>query len=350
MLRAPFIGDAAEQVLRDCDVLVLQNIHSGYPQGFPQLIKYARSKNIIVIYDIDDLDWAVSRENPAYEEFQKRAIGKYVIECMRSATVVTTTTQRLAREIREFNQNVVVIPNAIDYEYYYWNLPRKDDGWIRVGTCLGSSHLHDLMLIEGLGKWVVETFPNTKFVLGGYDSRMASPNPNLYLYCEDQNNIWWHYKDILFGKDFDLDRIEILRTRNVETYPQLYKDLDIVLAPMIDNRFNRSKSELKIMEASAYAIPVIASDVGIYHDIINPSINSFLCRMPIDWKRYIKILIEDAEKRKQMGQKLQLDFRKKYDIFVQIENRVELIRKLVKEREIFLAKQEIQKNVKEKIN
>jgi len=349
VLRAPFIGEAAEKALQNTDILVLQTIHTGYPPGFPQLIKYARSKGIIVIYDIDDLDWAVPKENPAYAEFAKREIGKYVIDCMRNATVVTTTTHRLANEIREYNQNVVVIPNAIDYDYYYWNLPKKDDGWIRVGWCGGSSHISDLMLIENIGKWVIENFDNTKFVLGGYDSRMTNKDSSTYLYCDDEHNVWWHYKDLLFGKDYDKDRIEILRTRNVETYPILYKDVDISLAPMIDNRFNKKKSELKMIESSAYSIPVIASDVGIYHDVVKPAVNSYLCRMPMDWKRYLKELITNEEKRKRMGAKLHDDFKKKYDIAIVSETRVNLIRKLIKEREIFLAKQEIRQNVKKDI-
>ena len=348
MLRAPFMGTQAYELVNSCDVLVLQNIHSGHPPGFPDLIKYALSQNKIVIYDVDDIDWAVPRENPAYEEFNKRQIGKYVIECLKLATVVTTTTNRLANEIRAFTNRVVVIPNAIDYDYYYWNLPKKDDGFTRIIWTGGSSHMSDLMLVEGIGRWVLDNFENTKFVLGGYDSRMINDNPNMYLYCDTNENIWWHYKGILLGKDYDKSRVEVLRTRNVDIYPELYKDGDILIAPLIDNRFNCSKSPLKLVEASAYSIPVIASDVGIYHDTINHTVDGFLCRTPMDWKRYLKDLITDVEKRKRMGARLNSNYKKIYDIYVQNENRVNLIRKIIKEREIALAKAEINKNVAEK--
>lgn len=349
VMRGQVAGPQTQQLIDSCDVFLLQNIHSGALDAFPNLIKYARSKNKAVIYDVDDLDWNVSKENPAYEEFTKRNIGKYVIECLRTATVVTTTTSRLANEIRQFNKNVIVLPNAIDYDYYYWNLPKKKDNWIRVGFIGGSSHHGDLQLIEGIGKWIIEEFDNTKFVLGGYDSRMLSPDPNLLLYSDGPDNVWTQYKEVLFGKDYDKNRIEILRTEQVDSYPKLYKDVDILIAPLKSNKFNFSKSNLKILESSGYEIPVIASDVGIYSDTITSAINGFLVRTPNDWKRYLKRLIEDTELRKRMGKRLKEDYKKLYDIYKVNDRRIELIKKVYKEAQLSALSQEVTKAAKEKL-
>ena len=349
VMRGHLAGSEAENLINDCDVYLLQNIHSRFPDAFPNLMKYAISKNKAIIYDVDDLDWKLSRENPAYEEYTKHNIGKYLIKCLKLATATTTTTPRLANEIREFTKNVYVIPNAIDYDYYYWNLPKKDDGFVRIGFNGGASHYYDLKLVEGIGKWIIEEFDNTKFVLGGYDSRMLNPNPNLLLYSDGPDNVWTQYKEVLFGNNYDLNRIDILRTEQVDSYPMLYKDVDILIAPLKNNKFNQSKSELKLIESSAYSIPVIASDVGVYSTAITSAINGFLVRTPGDWKKYLKKLIENKELRQRMGRRLKEDYMKLYDIYKINEKRINLIKKVYKETQMKAALQEVNKKVKEKI-
>lgn len=321
-------GFNPNQLLAKTDILVIQGIIGADLEFYPNLIKICNDNHVPVIYDIDDLDWEVSRENPAYGHFKKYNVGDYIKKCLKTANVVTTTTQRISSEIREFSNKVYTIPNAIDYDYYYWNLPKTDDGFIKVGICTGGSHMHDINLIKGLGKWLLDTYKNVKFILGGYDSRMLNPKPGAIVYHDGNQNVWYHYIKALFTDDTDWSRVEIRRTEDVEMYPRLFQDIDIILAPMTNNRFNRSKSNLKAIEASAIPAAFIGSDVWEYKNNIIHCINGYLVRIPSDWKRYLKKLIEEPETRKRMAERLHNDYKKEFDINIQSEKRAEIIREL----------------------
>jgi glycosyltransferase involved in cell wall biosynthesis len=324
----------ATDVVRANDVIVLVGAIIGYPAAYPNIMKAAKERGKVVIYDIDDLDWEIPPENPVYSTFKRFNLEESTKEAMRGATVVTVPSKRMANAVKEFNYNVEIFPNAIDYDHYFWNLPKKDDGHIRIGWIGGSSHLYDIKKIEGLGKWIIERFDNTKFVLGGYDTRIEGPVVDRIKqlnWNDGEGIVWYHYKKILFGDNVDWNRIEIIPTHVIHTYPKIFKDIDILIAPLISNKFNNVKSDLKAMEASARKIPIIASDVGPYSDSITSSINGFLVRVDSDWKRYLKMLIEDSELRKRMGQKLYEDMKKTHNIELQATRRAEMIRKLVKD-------------------
>lgn len=66
------------------------------------------------------------------------------------ADYVTTTTPLFANEIKKHNKNVFVIPNAINpEEKQFIPQPTKSDR-LRFGIIYGSSHEHDIALLEGL--------------------------------------------------------------------------------------------------------------------------------------------------------------------------------------------------------
>jgi glycosyltransferase involved in cell wall biosynthesis len=51
---------------------------------------------------------------------------------------------------------------------------------------------------------------------------------------------------------------------NTFEYGHAYKHLDFVIAPLLNESFNNHKSELKILEASAYNLPIVVSDCYPY--------------------------------------------------------------------------------------
>ena len=53
-------------------------------------------------------------------------------------------------EISKINKNVVVLPNAIDPNESQFKEPTPESDRLRIGWLGGSSHLHDLMLLDGM--------------------------------------------------------------------------------------------------------------------------------------------------------------------------------------------------------
>jgi hypothetical protein len=62
---------------------------------------------------------------------------------------------------------------------------------------------------------------------------------------------------------FKADYIEALP---VTEYGLLYDQFDIAIAPLVDNKFNRHKSNLKIIEAGMKGLPIFAQGIHPYTD------------------------------------------------------------------------------------
>ena len=68
---------------------------------------------------------------------------------LKIADYVTTTTKLFADEISKINKNVFVLPNAINPDEPQFKAKTEPSDRLRFGWLGGSSHLHDLKLIEG---------------------------------------------------------------------------------------------------------------------------------------------------------------------------------------------------------
>jgi glycosyltransferase involved in cell wall biosynthesis len=78
--------------------------------------------------------------------------------------------------------------------------------------------------------------------------------------------------------------------------------LDIILLPLKDSDYNRGKTAVKFLEASALGVPVVASNHFIYQDKIIDGENGFLAEEKQEWKEKIKLLIREQKLRQQMGE------------------------------------------------
>jgi glycosyltransferase involved in cell wall biosynthesis len=85
----------------------------------------------------------------------------------------------------------------------------------------------------------------------------------------------------------------------VSNYYKAYSEADICLIPLVNSKFNRHKSPLKVLEAANMGLPVIASHVHPYLDF-----PVFYCNNSSDWIRHIKSLIRSRGNRNEAGAKL----------------------------------------------
>jgi glycosyltransferase involved in cell wall biosynthesis len=91
---------------------------------------------------------------------------------------------------------------------------------------------------------------------------------------------------------------------SISDYPEKMAslDLDIAIAPLEDNLFNRCKSNLRLLEYGAMSWPVVCSDVYPYQTN-NPPV--FRCSPNTgDWIKALTRLIDDNELRETMGEQL----------------------------------------------
>ncbi len=82
-------------------------------------------------------------------------------------------------------------------------------------------------------------------------------------------------------------------------------DFDIALAPLADIPFNRAKSHIKVLEAAALGIPVVATDMEPYRDFVRDGETGFLIppSQPDLWQERLHELVNDEAMREEMGAK-----------------------------------------------
>jgi glycosyltransferase involved in cell wall biosynthesis len=348
-------------------VHVHRNIGHNY-DNTPNLIKFLKSLGIVVIVDLDDY-WLPTAEHPIHHLIVQNKIHEKIIANLREASYVTTTTTVFAEEIKKLNKNVEIFPNAIDPQEPQFRQVTPESDRIRVGWLGGSSHLHDLMLLDGfVQKNGKELNDKIQYVLCGFDIRGTMTEINKETGEQKQRpilpheTVWARYEEIFTDKysivsedykkylmdftevDYKLESdlaYQRVWTKPVTTYAMNYSKLDISLAPIKNHIFNRMKSQLKVIEAGFYKKALIASDIGPYtidlkHSLKNGEFvdgNALLVdehRNHSDWSKYIKKLVNNPNMIKDMGERLYETVKDTYDLRNVTKTRAEWYKTLVK--------------------
>jgi glycosyltransferase involved in cell wall biosynthesis len=348
-------------------VHVHRNIGHNY-DNTPNLTKFLKNLGIVVIIDLDDY-WLPTVEHPIHHLIVQNKIHEKIVANLREASYVTTTTTVFADEIKKINKNVVIFPNAIDPQEPQFRQPTLESDRIRVGWLGGSSHLHDLALLDGfVQKNGKEINDKIQYVLCGFDVRGTMTEINKETGEQKQRpilpheTVWARYEEIFTDKytivseDYKKYLLEFTETeyklesnlayqrvwtKPVTTYAMNYSKLDISLAPIKNHIFNRMKSQLKVIEAGFYKKALIASDIGPYtidlkHSLKNGEFvdgNALLVdehRNHSDWSKYIKKLVNNPNMIKDMGERLYETVKDTYDLRNVTKTRAEWYKTLVK--------------------
>lgn len=250
---------------------------------------------IKVIYDTDDNLWSVSADNPAAKAYADIREGFSV--CASACDLITVTTPSLRSALRtqipDLKAEILVIPNAIDFKLLRPPVVPRDDGKVIIGWAGSDTHNNDV-------KEAWSALP-----------RILEENPNVYL-------------ELVGGSrpPSSIDGHPRVTYRPWLPVGEFYNRLstwawDISLAPLDNNRFNRSKSCIKMLEASATHCTCLASDVQPYNEFCSlggDELKWLLVSRASEWHTKLSILIQDAARRKQIAGQMLLVARKFYDI------------------------------------
>jgi len=333
----------------------------------PNLIESLKRLGIIVIGDIDDY-WLPTKEHPIYSLIIEHQLHKKIVANLKAASYVTTTTELFANEIRKINKNVIVFPNAIDPKEPQFNEPTLPSDKIRVGWLGGSSHLHDLKLLDGTVSKLSSLQDKLQYYVCGFDTRGTVTmidkvtGKQTQRPIEPKETVWAEYEKI-FTNNYQiitpeyklyLDKFEDgeypaiqnenyvrVWTKPVESYARNYAKFDISLAPIKNHVFNRMKSQLKVIEAGFYKKAIIASNVGPYtidlkHAMKNGEFtdgNALLVdevKNHSDWSKFIKKLVEKPDMIKELGQRLYDTVKDEYDLNKVSDKRADFYKSLIK--------------------
>ena len=181
-------------------VHVHRNIGQSYEQT-PTIINFLKSIGIIVVVDLDDY-WLPGKEHPIHTLIVQDKIHEKIMANLKVASHVITTTNIFADEIRKLNRNVVILPNAINPDELQFKQPNEESNRVRVGWLGGSSHLHDLKLLQGFVGKNSGLQDKLQYVLCGFDIRGTVTEINQQTGEMKQRNIkpeetvWSRYEEI----------------------------------------------------------------------------------------------------------------------------------------------------------
>ena len=333
----------------------------------PQMIKTLQSIGIIVVADIDDY-WLPTKEHPIHQLIVENKMNQKIVDNLKASDYVITTTEIFANEIRKFNKNVIVLPNAIDPKEPQFNQPTPPSDKIRVGWLGGSSHLHDLKLLDGMVNKLTPIQEKLQYYVCGFDIRGSVTEINKETGEQKQRpikpdeTVWVRYEEIftnnykiitpeykLFLDKFEEGEYPAIKnenyvrvwTRPVEQYAKNYSNFDISLAPIKNHIFNRMKSQLKVIEAGFYKKALIASNVGPYTIDLKHALdkgnftngNALLVNENnnhSDWAKNIKKLVENPNMITDLGERLYETVKDKYDLNQVTHERASFYKSLIK--------------------
>ena len=239
--------------------------------NFEEIRKITGAK---IIVDFDD-EWVLPPSHLNYEQYIeiRDRLEKNIIH----ADAITVTHERLAERIREYNENVFVIPNAIPFGQDQFTDERIPSDKLRLFWAGGISHVKDIEMLRGPMKRI-SSLP-VKTVIGGYTN------------TNDVSKQLWDKMVSAFTCGMKIPGM-VLNSIPVNEYMNHLCHADIMLVPLEDSYWHTMKSNLKLLEAAAKKIPVIVSKVEPYIEG-NPPV--FHVESQKDWFEYVNLFVKNPE-------------------------------------------------------
>ena len=251
------------------DTVVIQHFNTDI--GIAAAKVYRQQKDLHIVFEIDDLLWAIDETNPNKKAFAPDILQrlKKVISMADSAVVSTPVlADHVHKSLGVPHSSIKIVRNNLPQAFVTAalaardNRPARTSPKPRVGWAGGISHAGDLALL-------------TDIVNGTSDY------------------IQWVFLGALPGG---------VSQANVEFHPPVpyshyptklaMLDLDIAVAPLADTLFNSCKSDLRILEFAACGYPIIASDCPAFSDVPDSVVK---VKNPEDWLSAISDLLNNPE-------------------------------------------------------
>jgi glycosyltransferase involved in cell wall biosynthesis len=323
---------------------------------------------IPVILDIDD-HFSLGPDHPMYLTAKKEKWADTILKHVKMADAITTTTPLFAKVLKKHNDNVYVLPNAINPENPQFKQTKNKSDRMRFGIVCGSAHLKDIELLEGIASLPKEVKDKMQIVLCGFDlngtttifnrqTGEVTRRPIL-----PHESVWTKYEQILTNdyKDLSPEHVGFLKrymahiddpftndyyrrmcTRDIQRYATHYENVDVLLAPLKENDFNYVKSQLKVIEAGFTNCAIIAQNYGPYTLDLKPYIvkggqidqegNGLLVesrKNHKEWAKYIRYCVEHPEDVERMKENLKKTVQGEYSLENITKKRVELYKKIL---------------------
>lgn len=273
--------------------------------------KRAKAAGKKVMFETDDYMHGLPDHHPQKRNIENSRYLMDMDELCKICDVVTVSTDYLKKlyTARYPKTRIEVLPNCVRLEDYDNAIKKKfQPDKLYLGWGGSSTHFEDLRVATSAIVDLINKYENLILLLINYSGMEHHP-----------------YRDAFEGIPFER-RIHVAGTEPHLMYNNLGL-IDIGIAPLLDNEFNRGKSNVKFLEYSMCSAPMVATKLSPYQDDANYCVlvkNNFK-----DWYDGIEKLIVREDKRTEIGRKANQWVRKKYDINANLWMWERLLRGLV---------------------
>lgn len=274
-----------ERLAKSHDLIVSGRVSE--PQSITTMLFMREVAQKPIVMEMDD-DWScVEKTNLAYKDWHPNSVAVKMAKAqVEYADLLQVSTHPLKQSMGyRFGKETFIQPNLIDIEKWAvakHNAKKEKRDHLRIGWAGSATHYGDFLEILPALKEIGKKYQNAQFVFCGMRA------------------------DYFVGDNSFIDKDRIEYNDGCQFWGWHNKvaslDLDIVIVPVADNKFNKSKSNCRYLEFSSIGVPGVYSAVYPYSNTITNGENGFVARSHMQWVDSLSSLIESEELRKHMGE------------------------------------------------
>ncbi|MEW5805075.1 MAG: glycosyltransferase family 4 protein, partial [bacterium] len=225
-----------------------------------------------LVFDFDDAIY-YHDDRHAHAESRTRSLKfQYLV---RSVDLVVAGNRILADYAGQFNQNVTVVPSAVETRHIPQKCCQNDAGTSNPATVIigwvgGKGNLHHLEMLSPVFQALARIHGIQVIVV--CDAGIDIPGVTV-------RHIPW----------------------TLEIQDQEVARFDIGVMPLPDNKWTQGKCGYKILQYMAASVPAVCSDVGSNRDIVEHGREGFVVSSPDEFYQALNTLVTDAGLRREMG-------------------------------------------------
>ena len=302
MVKDPEIMYQIEKAFARCNLAVFQRVSTG--QGLSMIMALKEKYDRKILAEIDDNALMVDECNPGSAFLKPNSDMEHWFKAqLKTCDGVIVSTDNLKEVYMQFNKNIHVVKNSLDFEMWDKLRKPKKDNKIRIGWQGGQMHNEDLDILR----------------------------PVLPKLLKKHKNIEFHFFGFI-PPFLEMDKVFDHKIVPFFDYPKkvMGLNLDITLAPLVETPFNRGKSSLRVLEAGASRSAVVATANPHlpYASVIDNGEDGYLAKTTEDWVNCLDSLILSPVLRRKFSDNLYAKVKRDFNIKDEAKRYEHILRKI----------------------
>lgn len=259
---------ARKEILREADVVVLNAVCD---QDLFPVIAARKAAGRVTVFEINDDFRAVQPSNPVARFFAEAGNRRILFRLAHLCGANQFTVPELRRLYGAFTKRHAVFTNQLP------RMPalrsRDANGRVILGWGGSKGHLEDMRRVAPTLRAMLTDLPDLELRIMG-----AEAIADLF-------------------RDLPADRFRHVPSGTIDEYHAFVDTLDLGLAPLENDGFNRSRSDVKFLEYACHGVVPIVQRLEPYLASVEHGVNGFLFDTPEELASYVTRLVHEPELR-----------------------------------------------------